>query len=340
MAGAHVPPPMVRSSAVRVPSSEAEATRRLLVANDVLRTDLKVSQDGDAVVFPVSGDANGLPVSEHDFEARTERLGRYQDHLPEALRDKAPRAHDRFGDIVVVKVPDELSDHAHEIGQAIMSFHSGCRAVFHDKGVVGDFRTRDLELIAGEGNSETTVAEHGARLVVDPAKAYFSPRLSDERARIAMMLEPGERLIDMFGGVGALAVHAARTGTEVETIDLNPAACRMARHNIARNGVQGQVTVHEGDARDVALMLAPAHHVNMNLPHGAWDFLDTAVHLVLPGGQLHYHEILDEKKIDKRGEELLKHLKKLGREATPAGMRHVRTYSTGVEHMVFDVVLD
>src|SRR5688572_23087625 len=88
---------VVESPAVRVHRSEAEATRRRLLELDALRIDLAVAKDGDHVVFPVV-EACGprLPTIEWEFEARDVRPSGYQDLLPPALRQAAPRAFDRW----------------------------------------------------------------------------------------------------------------------------------------------------------------------------------------------------------------------------------------------------
>lgn len=331
---------MALAPGVSVPLSEAEATRARLAAEGLLRVDLKPLRTDEALVLPVTGAPAGLAVGEFDFPLRAVRPRHYTELLdwPEEEKVLAPRAFDQMGDVVVLKVPEPLWPRRHELGDAILRFLPAARAVFHDHGVHGELRTRKLEPVAGDGDPETTVVENGVRLRVDVSRAYFSPRLGDERARIASLARPGERVIDLFGGVAPLGVQLARKGVEVVSIDLNPAAVVLARRNAAENRVA--VETHQGDARAVAQGLEPADRVVMNLPHGARHFLDVAARACRPGGTVHYHEILPDDRVEERGQELVAEFQALGRAARVENVRHVRAYSPGEGHYTFDVRLD
>lgn len=330
---------MVQAPGVRVPRGEAEATRRRLLELDILRIDLVVAKDGDQVVFPVHDSCGPqLPIIPFDFESRAVRPNGYQDLLawPADLKALAPRAFDQIGDILIVKVPRELESRAQELGRALLDFHPTARAAFHDKGVKDAFRVRDLARIAGSGDSLTQVAENGTRLWVDPAKAYFSPRLATERARVATLVRKGEHVVDLFGGVAPLAIQAARAGAHVDCIDLNPAACALAHRNVAANAVEALVRVHHGDARAVAKTLPRADRIVMNLPHGAKDFLDVAARVAKPTATLHYHEILAPEQADVRAAQVAAELARHGWPCRPVAHRVVRNYSPQEAHIAFD----
>ncbi len=330
---------MVQAPGVRVSRQDAESTRQRLAGEGLLRMDLKVARDGDAIVFPIKRQASG--ASAFDFQARELRPASFHDLLdwPPELVAQAPRAFDQLGDLLIVKVPEALWDRRAEIGEAMLAFQPAARAVFHDGGVKGEFRTRDLTRIAGDGGTPTTVRENGVTLFVDVAAAYFSPRLSTERARVCQAIKTGQRVVDLFGGVAPMAVQAALRGAEVDCVDLNPAACELARRNVESLDLADRVTIHEGDARYLAPALKPAHHVIMNLPHGAKDFIDAAAPLVLPGGILHHHEILDREHLDERLAELRVELKGLARDAVVESVRVVRTYSPQEDHVAIDLRL-
>ncbi len=330
---------MVQAPGLRVPRQEAESTRQRLAGEGLLRPDLKVARDGDAIVFPLQGEAPGS--AHYDFQTRTLRPESYHDLLewPEEQRALAPRAFDQLGDLLIVKVPEPLWDHRGDLGEALLAFQPAARAVFHDAGVKGEYRTRELKRIAGQGGTLTTVRENGITLWVDVAEAYFSPRLSTERARVRQMIEPGQRVIDLFGGVAPLAVQAALAGAQVDCVDLNPAACALARRNVESLALEDRVAIHEADARYLGPSLEPADHVVMNLPHGAKHFMDVAAPLVVAGGMLHHHEILDREHLDERLAALTVELADLGRKATVDGVRVVRTYSPQEDHVAIDLRL-
>lgn len=332
---------MVRAPGVRVPRSEAEATRRRLLELDYLRLDLAVAKDGDDIVFPVLDSCGPtLPTRPFDFDARELRPAGYQDLLPwpADLVAQAPRAFDQVGDVVVVKVPPELKDKVRvaELGDAILRFHHA-RAVFHDAGVKDPHRVRALERIAGDGGALTQVNENGVRLWVDLSKAYFSPRLASERGRVAGLVRPGEHVVDLFGGVAPLGVQAALRGADVDSIDINPDAIDLAQRNVTDLRLQGKVRLWPGDARDVAHQMQPADRVVMNLPHGAKHFLDVAARVAKPTAMIHYHEILPPEQAVARAERVLKELGEAGWNGRLALHRAVRNYSPTEAHIVFDL---
>ena len=331
---------MVEAPGIRVPRGEAEATRRRLLELDVLRIDLAVAKDGDDIVFPVVDTCGPqLPLVRHDFAPRAVRPSAYQDLLPWPAQERelAPRAFDQVGDVLIVKVPRELEAKAKDIGRALLDFHPTARAAFHDRGVKDEFRVRDLVRIAGAGDPLTLVSENGVRLWVDPSKAYYSPRLASERARVCALVESGEHAVDLFGGVAPWAIQAAKAGAAVDCVDLNPQAIELARRNVVANGVEARVRLHEGDARKVAATLAPADRVVMNLPHGAKAFLDVAARCAKPDATVHYHEILAPESADARGRDVVAELARHGWRCKVRGHRVVRNYSPQEAHVVWDL---
>lgn len=330
---------MVKALGVRVPRSEAEATRRRLLELDALRIDLAVAKDGEDIVFPVLDSCGPtLPTAAFDFDARQLRPAGYQDLLswPADLAALAPRAFDQVGDIVVVKVPPELKPRAAELGDAILRFHHA-RAVFHDGGVKDPHRVRALELIAGSGGALTQINENGVRLWVDLSKAYFSPRLASERARVAAQVKPNETVADLFGGVAPFGIQAALRGAEVDSIDINPDAIDLAKRNVTDSRMQGRIRLWLGDAREVAKELRPADRVVMNLPHGAKHFLDVAARVAKPLAMVHYHEILPPEEAVVRAAKVLNELGEAGWNGRLASHRVVRNYSPQEAHVVFDL---
>jgi ribosomal protein L11 methyltransferase len=62
-------------------------------------------------------------------------------------------------------------------------------------------------------------------------------------------VEPGHRVLDVGTGSGILAVAAAKLGAiEVQAVDVDSVACRVATENVTLNGVDGAVRVSRGSA--------------------------------------------------------------------------------------------
>lgn len=70
---------------------------------------------------------------------------------------------------------------------------------------------------------------------------------SDDSYLILKVTEvaPGQRLLDMGTGSGIVALHAAKIGSSVTAVDINPNAVQCARSNALRNDLKMDVV--EGD---------------------------------------------------------------------------------------------
>jgi tRNA (guanine37-N1)-methyltransferase len=203
-------------------------------------------------------------------------------------------AFDQIGDIIVVRIPDSLLSKKKIIGQTLLDAVHPARSVFYQSSdVSGDFRTRKLEVIAGEDKTETEYKEHGCRFKVDVEKAFFSPRLSTERKRIADLVQDGEVLINMFGGVGMFSIVAAKTkNCTVYNIDLNPHATKLCEESVKLNKkLRGKVISINGDASQVVReqLCDKGDRTLMLLPERSDEFLDSAVLATKSGGVIHYY---------------------------------------------------
>ena len=162
--------------------------------------------------------------------------------LKKALEDVLTReqniqlisAFDQIGDIIIVRIPDPLISKKEVIGKTLLEQVKTANSIFYQSSPVeGDFRTRNLQLIAGENKTQTEYRENGCRFIVDVEKAFFSPRLSTERDRISNLLKDDEIIINMFGGVGMFSILAAKKKScVVYNIDINPIASELCEKNI------------------------------------------------------------------------------------------------------------
>jgi len=89
--------------------------------------------------------------------------------------------------------------------------------------------------------------------------AYFArPELSLEEAQRAkhrhaiakLALEPGMSVLEIGGGWGAFAIHLARAGARVTSLNVSPEQIAVARERAAAAGVGNRVTFVEQDYRE------------------------------------------------------------------------------------------
>lgn len=203
-------------------------------------------------------------------------------------------AFDQIGDIIIVRIPDSLLSKKKIIGETLLEQVKTAKSVFYQSSSVeGDFRTRDLEILAGVDKTETEYKEFGCRFIVDVEKAFFSPRLSTERDRIAELVQDGEIVINMFGGVGMFSIIAAkRKKCTVYNIDINPIAAKLCEKNIELNKkLVGKVVSIHGDATKIIeeQFRDQGDRVLMLLPERSDEFLNSAILATKSNGIIHYY---------------------------------------------------
>ena len=202
-------------------------------------------------------------------------------------------AFDQIGDIIIVRIPDSLLDKKKIIGETLLKEVKIVKSVFYQVSPVeGDFRTRDLEILAGEDRTETEYKEFGCRFTVDVANAFFSPRLSTERERIANLIQDGETVVNMFAGVGMFSIMAAKQKKcIVYSIDINPIASKLCEKNIKQNKLVGKVISINGETSEVIKnqLTDVADRTLMLLPERSDEFLDSAIKTTKSGGIIHYY---------------------------------------------------
>ena len=202
-------------------------------------------------------------------------------------------AFDQIGSIIIIRIPDSLVLKKKAIGEILLQRVKTAKSVFYQSSPVeGDFRTRNLELLAGENNTETEYKEYGCRFKVDVQKAFFSPRLSTERDRIANLVEEGETVINMFGGIGMFSIMAAKKKKcTVYNIDINPDAAELCMQNIKLNKLKGKVESIRGDAAKIieVRLSGKGDRILMLLPERSDEFIDSAIKASKKNAIIHYY---------------------------------------------------
>ncbi|MCW4004184.1 MAG: class I SAM-dependent methyltransferase family protein [Candidatus Bathyarchaeota archaeon] len=267
--------------------------------------------------------------------------------LPSGQLGQVYNSFDIIGDIAIVKTPPDSNVDMKIIAKQIMQVHKNVKTVFAQTSAVrGDFRVRELRLLAGEGNTNTTYKESGCIFAVDVEKCYFSPRLSHERARVASQVKAGEVVVNMFSGVGCFSVIIAKTVPQVQiySIDVNPTAFECMQKNVRINRVYGRVIPLLGDAKEIiqAKLQGVADRVLMPLPEKALEYLPVAVSaLKKGGGWIHYydfqHVLGNEDPLEKTKSKIVQKLDHIGVRYTFAHSRVVRSTGPNWYQTVADI---
>jgi release factor glutamine methyltransferase len=108
---------------------------------------------------------------------------------------------------------------------------------------------------------------HGIRCTVTPdvfnPKLYFTTPLLISSLHVG----PGDRVLEMGTGSGAVAIAAARQSAEVVGVDISPAAVHCAMENARLNGTSRRVTILHGDLFSPLGGQAPFDVILFNPPY-------------------------------------------------------------------------
>jgi tRNA (guanine37-N1)-methyltransferase len=319
--------------------------RKILLERGHLDISLKVRKADGHILFPVIGEdakAIGGELEEEEFEERELAETDYRSlvQLPEELKDLLPTSFDVIGDVGIVKLPEALLPYAKQVGDALRKVTPRLKTVALDKGVKGELRIRELEVIAGRSSTETTHLEYGIKFLVDPSKVYFNPRLANERRRIASLVRQGEVVVDMFAGVGPFSIMIARYALPslVVAVDLNPYAVDYLKRNIELNKAS-RVVPYEGDARQVVFDVPCADRIIMNLPHSAIDFFHDALTRLKLQGTIHFYHICERDQASQTINDLISDAKGMGVMLEAMRIEELKTYSPSMSVFSVDFVL-
>ncbi len=257
-----------------------------------------------ADLAPISTDQFWQDLEHTEIAREKDSVKNWTDLLDEKLyqkfKDYWPRAYEIIGDILIVKIEPEVYDHREEIGKAILNRIPNIRLVCADNGVLGEFRVRDLLPVSsrdGSTNTLTKIRENGNNILIDPTKAYFSSRLSNERRGnldsaidLSHQLNRKITICDPYAGVGpSLATLLCEDGL-VDTIiagDLNPQAVDLLEQNIdqfrRKKPDEISLNVKCQDARLWAKESEYQHTVDfllVNLPHQTVEHMEDLLPLM------------------------------------------------------------
>lgn len=324
----------MQTPCVRVPREDGERTRQELADAGLIDQRYRIHADDGSIFIPVT-DREAVPANLEVVDREVDR--RTNNTLPRDFLDEPP-TYERLGDIALIDEDDPTR--AIEVADALMASTLPIRAVLNRASKIkGTERVRDWEILAGD-RTETIHREFGAEFAVDVTEVYFSPRLATERNRVVSQVEDGERVFDMFAGVGPFLIPAAMRGARGVGVDINPTAIAYLEENAHRNGVADHITAINDDVRSVAPEYAGwADRIIMNLPHSASEFLPEVATIADDECRLHYYDIQGDEAPFEAGHDALQAALSDTFELSIIEERVVRSYAPHEVNVCLDVRL-
>ena len=226
--------------------------------------------------------------------------------IPDSVCMALPNGYDIIGDIAIITPQEPLPSDPEvrrTIADAITARHHNIVTVLAKTSETsGPFRTAGFAILSGE-ETVTTHNEYGCSYRLDLRETFFSPRLGCERQRVAERIQPGERVLVPFCGVGPFVVPAAKRGARVVALEKNARACRWLLHNLHLNTVYERVDLLQADAFAIPqLVQGTFTRAILPAPYGLNEpaFLSRVLPAIISGGWVHLYTFCAENNLPER----------------------------------------
>ena len=325
---------------VKVPLKQLNETRIKLMEEGLMNMEYRIKAESEYGYIPINDNVNDYEIVDIELEPMKKVPHNFSELLEGELTPKEIEdlrtSFDTIGDIVILEIPDNLQDKKFIIGDAALKFTKRKSIYMKKSAIKGTTRVRDLEFLAGIDDSVTIHKEHGSRLKLDVREVYFSPRLATERKRVMESVKDGEKILDMFCGIGPFPIVIAKNkDVEITAVDINESAIKYLDENIKLNKLMGSIQTYCGDVREVSKTFnSKFDRIIMNLPGLAYTFLDVAVNLIEDNGIINYYEFSDSYE---QGKKRLKDAaNEVDKKVEIINCRKVKSTSPGEWHIAID----
>ena len=276
----------------------------------------------------------------------------------EAHTNGIPSKWEALGDLIVLPV-DAFANgawiealggatkaQANQLWAAVAHALGGARLARQDHISDNELRSPRVEMLAGE-STWVEFSDYGVHFGFDASKVMFSSGNVTERHRIGSIDMKGETVVDAYAGAGyyTLPMLVRSQAGHVHACEMNPASIEGLKWAAAKNGVEDQLSVHEGDNQATLPKLAGvADRCHLGLLPSSEAVWQHALACLKPtGGWLHVHMNVEKEKVQSWSDETVQKLDEMARvlgrnwSIEAKHIERVKSYSPGVLHVVLDV---
>lgn len=302
----------LRSSlGVKLLLSQAEEARLLLIKAQILQADKRIMKDAEYVYFPITDREKidetlidfDFQILEKNFPNKKKKVNIssiLKNEFPEEPWEEISLKFDQIGSICLLRLDPEITskEFRERTGQLIINTYPKIKTAVNKLDITsGIERIYPIEHLYGVKNYKNWHREYGVYIKVDLEEAYFNPRLAEEHHKLSLEIKKGERVLDLFTGVGPFALHCAKAvECQVYAVDINPYAIACLKESIQRNKLIGEVFPIIGDSNKIFKINNSYDRIIINLPRNSIDYLELAVSLVKKNGFIDFYQFIDKVK--------------------------------------------
>ena len=279
-------------------------------------------------------------------KALTERQGG-------ALPGEIPTKWEKFADVVILP-QNAFSDtdwNPDESLWKIVAESLNVKRVARMGEVHGEYRNSGVDLLLG-GDDWVVRREHGIDFGYNFTQCMWSAGNVTERGRIANWNHDGEKILDLYAGIGYYTLPflsegargpngergQGRGAAHVVACEWNEDAIRALKWSLSANDLADRCTILEGDNRKMDFQ-PEFDRVNLGLLPSSEDGYAIAIQALKPeGGVLHVHGLAMGGKEEEWALDLAKQLEKFGPfSCSVIQVERVKWYAPHQRHIVVDI---
>lgn len=233
---------------------------------------------------------------------------------PENKLQYLPSSFDIIGDILILDINPKIKKYEKLIAKSLLKLNKHIKFIAKKSSIhKGRYRIQKLKILSGQNCLETIHKENNVNVKLNVEKCYFSPRLANERLRIASLIKKNESILVMFSGVGIFnfVISKNSKAKEVYGIELNKIAHKYALENLKLNKMNN-LTFLQGDVKKIIPKLNKKFdRIIMPLPKDSPTYLEYALKVLKKHGFIHLYLFSQEKDIPKLKKQYSKNFKVL-----------------------------
>ncbi|MEE2748262.1 MAG: hypothetical protein VX473_07355 [Candidatus Thermoplasmatota archaeon] len=217
--------------------------------------------------------------------------------------------------------------------------------------VHGEYRKSGVELLHGE-DDWVVRREHGIDFGYNFTQCMWSAGNVTERGRIANGNHEGERILDLYAGIGYYTLPflsegargpngergQGRGAAHVVACEWNPVSIKALKWSLSANNLQERCTILEGDNRNQ--QFSPEFdRINLGLLPSAEEGYSIALQALKPeGGIMHIHGLAPSGEEDVWANQLAENLSNVGPfSCRVEHVERVKWYAPHKRHIVVDI---